>query len=243
MNRGKSKAADVPNPAELVEPGHDEVSRVDVFRGDESRLAIFVGKKRVAIISITDREIVKPGDAWTSDLAERLFDAARTLAATRHALRILGSRAKATEALRRQLVQRGHERLAVDRAIERLLDARLLDDETFAEHAADALVRRGGTARRAIESKLRAKGIDGATARAAANNAAQEVDERAEALRLATHRASRMDPRLDRDQKSRRLFGWLARRGFDSSDARYAVENALRDDRFDEERQHEADEA
>lgn len=230
MNGRTAKSAQVPDPAEIVEPGEGAVSRVGVYRGDGSRLAVFVGKKRVAVIPIADAGIVAEGDPWSAELAERLFDAARTLAATRHALRILASRAKPKSALRRQLVLRGHEARAVDRAIERIEAAGLIDDRAFALHTAERLAERGGQARRLIENKLRQKGIDASLARDAVREAATELDEADEAIRLAQARAPRMDPRLEPEAKARRLFAWLARRGFDSGDARRAVELALRTD-------------
>lgn len=228
MRTTKSKSADVPNPADIVEPGSSVISKVGFFRADESRLAVHVGSKRVAVISSRDADLVEPGQPWTDELAGKLFEAAQTLAALRHALRMLSARAKSRRALQTQLLQRGHDARAVQHAIDRLEQAKLLDDETLAAHAAESLVRKGGTGRRAIEAKLRTKGIDANIARAAATEATSEFDERAEAVRLATHRAERMDPRLDPQQRARRLFGWLARRGFDSSDARHAVETALR---------------
>ncbi|MEL6796653.1 MAG: RecX family transcriptional regulator, partial [Planctomycetota bacterium] len=55
------------------------------------------------------------------------------------------------------------------------------------------------------------------------------LDERETAVELATKRANRQRQPADPTAAKRRLFAFLLRKGFNSDDARYAVEQALRD--------------
>ncbi|MEO0512575.1 MAG: regulatory protein RecX [Planctomycetota bacterium] len=229
MTRGR-RAADVPDPAEVcpVDAGLS-VERVGLYRGDESRLAITVGGKHVAVIGVTDADVVSVGMAWDATLAADVWLAAKTLAATRHALRLLGARDRSRSRLRLLLVQRGHERQAVDRAMGRLVDRGLIDDASLAERRSSTLAARGQHGKRGIEMKLRSMGIGTDTARAAAGEATEGVDERSSAVELAAKRASRFSDALPYDKARRRLYGFLVRRGFSHDDAAHAVERALAD--------------
>lgn len=229
-NRARSNLAEIADPAELCPPEVGRVvSRVGVYRGDASRLAIHVGETRVAIISIRDADLVAVGDAWTGDLAQRLYDAARSLAALRHALRLLSSRARSRRQLSDTLRQRGHHPPMIERALDRLEELGLIDDRALAQTRAAGLAARGQHGTRAIELKLRQIGISSETARASASEASRDVDQRQSATDLARRRVSRQAPGLDPQKARRRLFAFLTRRGFSYDDARAAVESALND--------------
>lgn len=133
------------------------------------------------------------------------------------AMAMLAVRGRATGELKRLLVQKGESAKVVDHAIARLQTAGLLDDAAFARQFTRSRAVTGGMARRRIERELWRRGIDRATAAMAIEQIFQEeeVDEAAGIERVAM-RKFRTLARLDVPTKSRRLYAFLARRGYDA---------------------------
>ncbi|MEL6497365.1 MAG: RecX family transcriptional regulator [Planctomycetota bacterium] len=220
-----------PDPAELVAPDQgDTVTRLRSIGTDGTSVSVMVGNKSVAKIDASDLEQlqVAAGAEWTADLADQLFDAAAKLAARKHALRLVAARPRARADLIRRLRIAGHADRHAAAAADALENAGVINDADLAEAAATTLASRAGTSRRAIETKLRRRGISAADASKAAGRATEDLDEREAAVELATKRASRQRQPTDPTATKRRLFAFLLRRGFNSDDARYAVEQALK---------------
>ncbi len=228
--RSRTLAVD---PAELVEPGRgDTISRLRTVGADGTTISVLVGRVSVAKIDARDLEALglAPGDAWTPDLAARLHEAASALAARRHALRLVAARPRARADLIRRLRLAGHRESHAAAAAEALAASGIIDDTALAEATATSLAGRAGTPRRAIETKLRKRGIAAPEAAQAARAATEDLDERQAALDLARKRVSRQRPPTDPQAARRRLYAFLLRRGFDADDARHAVERALAGD-------------
>jgi len=140
------------------------------------------------------------------------------------ALTLLGFRARSAAELRRQLLRRGAPAADVDDAIARLRDQRLLDDEDFARQFARTKVLGAGASRRRIVQELARKGI----AREVADRALDElrdqdgVDAADGIFRVAKKKWSAL-ARLDEPTRRRRLYAFLARRGFAPDEIRSAM--------------------
>lgn len=230
QTRAKRSRTLAPDPAELVEPDQgDTVSRLRTVGADGTTISVMVGKVSVAKVDARDLERLElaPGLLWTADLAGRLHDAAAMLAARRHALRLVAARPRAKADLVRRLRMAGHADRHATAAAESLEHAGVINDVALAEAAAATMASRTGISRRAIETKLRKRGITAGEASKAAREATEELDERAAATELAVRRVSRQRPPADPVAAKRRLFAFLLRRGFNSDDARHAVEHAL----------------
>jgi len=139
------------------------------------------------------------------------------------ALRLLAVRWRSREELRRRLTRAGFEPEDVDRALDDLEAAGLVDDERFAQEVVrhEAGSRRSGS--RAILTRLRRDGVDPATAEQAVAGAGDEEDR---ACDLAMARMSRLAS-LPPEVASRRVFGLLLRRGYGAATAREATSAAL----------------
>lgn len=226
-SRSRTLASD---PADLVQPDRgDTVSRLRSVGSDGTTISVMVGKVSVAKIDARDVETigVATGAPWTAELAQRLFDAAGALAARRHALRLVAARPRARADLIRRLRLAGHADRHAAAAADALERHGIINDAELAEAAAASLANRSGTSRRAIENKLRQRGITASDASKAAAQATEGLDEREAATELAIKRVSRQRPPTDMQAAKRRLFAFLLRRGFSSDDARHAVEHAL----------------
>lgn len=146
-----------------------------------------------------------------------------------YALNLLSARAYTTRNLRRKLVQKEFEADEVDATIERLTASGLLDDRKYAaEFARYRLVVRGSSARR-VEQDLARRGIDRETAKAALQGVMEDepVDALSAIDRLARKKLLSLDG-LDPEVKRRRLFGFLARRGYELEDIKRITSHLLR---------------
>jgi regulatory protein len=146
------------------------------------------------------------------------------------ALDMLEARARAVDELRRLLIRKGEPQPEVDAAIERLRAAGILDDANFARQLARSKALGAGLSRRRIQLELTRRGV----ARDVSEQAIEEVfaEERVdedEAIERVARKKLRMLARFDAPTQRRRLFGYLARRGYDSDHIARVVRLLLAD--------------
>ncbi len=118
--------------------------------------------------------------------------------------------------LRRLLIRKGEPAGDVEAAIERLRGAGLLDDASYARQLARSKALGAGQSRRRIVQELARKGVARSLADAAIAEvfAEESVDETAAIERVARKKMKSLSD-LDRTTQRRRLFAFLARRGYD----------------------------
>jgi regulatory protein len=133
------------------------------------------------------------------------------------ALDMLEARARAVTELRRLLIRKGEPPDDVDAAIERLRVTGVLDDANFARQLTRSKALGGGQSRRRIQQELAKRGVT----RDVSDDAIQEVfDEEGVDEQAAIERVARKKLRTltgaDAPTRKRRLYAFLARRGYDS---------------------------
>lgn len=135
------------------------------------------------------------------------------------ALDLLEARPRGVAELRRHLLKKGEPEADVEAAIERLLGAQLLDDPTYARQFARSKALGPGHSRRRLQQELTRRGV----ARDVASEAIdavfedEEVDEAATIERVAKKKLKTL-AKLDVEVQRRRLYAFLARRGYDGDD-------------------------
>jgi regulatory protein len=146
------------------------------------------------------------------------------------ALRLLEFRARTVEELRRKLIQKGAPGDDVDAVIARLLEQKLLDDTNFARQFARARVLGAGASRRRILLELKRKGVASSVADEAidALEELEGIDPSASIHRVAAKKLKSLGA-LDDVTRKRRLYAFLARRGFDPDEIREAMAALGRD--------------
>lgn len=145
------------------------------------------------------------------------------------ALSLLAFRARSAAELRKRLLAAGAPAGEVESTIARLLDQKLLDDADFARQFARTRSAGAGASRLRIRQELGRKGI----ARSVADEAITELEEE-EGLDFSAsvHRVAEkkwrtlQDSGLDEPTRRRRLYGFLARRGYNPDEIRAAM-NAI----------------
>lgn len=141
-----------------------------------------------------------------------------------YALNLLAARPYATRALQRKLIQKEYSAADADDAIRRLVANGLLDDTKFAEQYARSKMLATGASRRRLAQDLYRKGIKGDVAAAAIDNvvADEGIDPAALIERVARKKLAQLGE-LEPVVLRRRLFGFLARRGYDVDEIKRVV--------------------
>jgi regulatory protein len=151
------------------------------------------------------------------------------------ALDMLEARARGVVELRRLLLKKGEPEAEVDAAIERLRANGLLDDANFARQLARSKALGAGLSRRRIGQELTKRGVD----RGVSSEAIEEVfedesiDEEASLERVARKKMRTLSSFDDATQK-RRLFAFLARRGYESEDIKRVLRRLIGEHAVDE---------
>lgn len=132
------------------------------------------------------------------------------------AMNLLSVRARSTAELRRRLSEKGYAEDLVESTLEWLARRGMLDDAAFAESFVRDRVRLRPHGKRRLQQELRRRGVDPSVSLAAIDDVLETED--ASESDLALRAAAKWKPRPGEDPQAarRRLYGFLARRGFGS---------------------------
>jgi regulatory protein len=135
------------------------------------------------------------------------------------ALGMLEARARGIIELRRLLLRKGEPEAEVDEAIERLQRTGLLNDPNYARQFARSKALGAGLSRRRLQQELTKRGVAREVTDTAIEAVFEEegVDEEASIERVARKKL-RMLTKVDDETTRRRLYAFLARRGYDHDD-------------------------
>ena len=141
---------------------------------------------------------------------------------------MLEARARGVVELRRLLLKKGEPEADVDAAIERLKTSGLLDDTNFARQLTRSKAVGAGLSRRRIGQELAKRGVS----RDISDNAIEAVFEEegideAESIDRVARKKLRMLAKVDDATRRRRLYAFLARRGYDSDDITQVLQTLL----------------
>jgi regulatory protein len=136
-----------------------------------------------------------------------------------HALNFLSYRPRSADEVKRHLREKGYSDSVIEIVMERLEQAGLVDDETFARFWVENRDRFKPLSERALAYELKKKGVSDAAIEAAL----EVVDEHSAAYRAGLERAPRFRS-LDKNTFRKRLGDYLARRGFSYDVVRDAVD-------------------
>ena len=191
---------------------------------DTGRVSVVVMGRSLGTISKAEAERLglTVGREWTASLATKLARAMEDDAARVAAARLLDVRPRSVGELRQRLRQKRIKQATADRLVNELESQGKLDDESFAKvYAASAANKPVGA--RLIEARLRQKQVAPELARRASRAALAGRDPIEDATALARKKLRTLPAKLDAPARARRLFGALARRGFDPETCRRAV--------------------
>jgi regulatory protein len=189
------------------------------------RFSVSVDGRVVAVLSLesVERLQLSPGKS-VAGMQQELEREAGAVKVFDRALNMLALRARSSQELSRSLVRKGEEKALVDRAIEKLTEQGLLDDAAFAESFTRSKVLGAKQSRRRVQQGLAKKGVarDVSDAAIATVFRDEEIDQREVVLETARKKLrslAKYEPMVRR----RRLYAFLARRGYDMEDIRAAM--------------------
>jgi regulatory protein len=135
------------------------------------------------------------------------------------ALDMLEARARGAVELRRLLLRKGEPVAAVDETIERLIRSGLLDDASYAAQFARSKALGSGLSKRRLQQELGKRGIARDVSTQAIDAVFQDeaIDEAATIERVAMRKLKTLT-KLEPVVQRRRLYAFLARRGYESED-------------------------
>jgi len=141
-----------------------------------------------------------------------------------YALNLLSARPYAVKALHRKLIQKEYPAADAEDVIRRLVDAGLLDDAKYAAQYARSKIVSSGTSKRRLQQDLYRKGIkpDVSAAAIAQVIEDEEIDTAAVVEQMARKKLAQLGD-LEPLVLRRRLFAFLARRGYDVDEIKRVV--------------------
>lgn len=143
------------------------------------------------------------------------------------AVSLLAAHARASQELERLLVKKGEPPALAKAAVARLTEQGFLDDASFARQFARTKLT-GGLSRRRMQAELARRGVARVVADAAIDEVVVDdgVDEAQACDRVAT-RKMRSLRGLPSEVQRRRLYAFLARRGYELDDVRSVVDRLV----------------
>lgn len=197
--------------------------RIGTGRG-KGKVAATLSTRLLAQLDLT------VGQVWDPALAQRVEESAQFDKAFRAASNRLARRAMSRKMLDDKLRQLEHPQAVRDAVLARLEELGLIDDQAYGQALVRNELARKPAGPRLLSQKLFQKGIRGALADQLIAEATADPDEQYEsALAFARKKAANMQ-RLDTATRQRRLYGQLARRGFDSDTIRAVMPHVVSDD-------------
>jgi regulatory protein len=171
-----------------------------------------------------------PGES-KSDLDRDSLDQPRSLSPEKQESRArnvllhqLARSAKSTSQLRKILEQREIDSEIAEKVIERFTEVGLIDDAAYAETIVNSRRNYKGLAKSAIKRELNEKGVSQELVEEAISGITAE-DDFESAKQLATRRFRQM-AHLDKEVRTRRLAGYLQRKGYGSNSVFAAIKFA-----------------
>ncbi len=177
---------------------------------------------------------LRVGLAIETQVIEKLIAADEVMRAKNHAINLIReeegtSRVRSKRDIAQLLEQEGFDTEAVETAIAELIRSRHIRDRKFAENWVRRRQKSNPRGKTVLKRELVDKGVDKETAEKVVAEVETE-DEMALAVQLARKRAKHYQ-RLPLPTAKRRLYGFLARRGFNSETIRQVLEQVFENEK------------
>jgi regulatory protein len=170
---------------------------------------------------------------WDDALAAKVERAVAYDGAMKAALQRLNRRALSASQLRRKLREKEHDPIAIDQVVARLEELGAIDDEAFGRSLIEGTLQQKAAGPRLLSQKLMQKGLDRKLIDRLIREYAPEPDDAVAAAMDLARKKLRTLTRFDEQTQQRRLWGLLARRGFESEIINRAVSKLMNSDEQD----------
>ena len=206
------------------------ITAITPARSNTRRAVVKVDGKPVATLSLNLIAELGLGvdQLWDEAVAAKVHAAADYDRAYRAATNRLNRRQLSTYQLSQKLSKLGHSGPVLDRVIARLTDLGFLNDYALGQAIIQSIMSRKPAGPRFLRAKLRQRGLPGDLADRLIQETTVDTQTAVDqAATLARHRLKTMAANLDPAVCRRRLWGLLARRGFDGDTIEQALSQLL----------------
>ena len=177
---------------------------------NKERVNVYIDGEFAFGLALIEALKLHKGQTLTDEEIDRLKALDEVEVAHERALNLLSYRPRSTDEVRRKLQESTKfSENAVDKALEKLERAGLLDDEAFARYWVENRERFSPRSARALRHELRQKGVSDRVV----EDAVTSLDEEDAAYRAAQAKLSRY-ANAEEDEFRKKLGGYLSRRGF-----------------------------
>lgn len=202
-------------------PSEGTISALKVQKRNPQRVNVYLdGEFAFGLTRITAAWL-HVGQQLSSEKVKQLKAQDTQEVAYQRALRLLSFRPRSSSEIRKRLNRLGFAEEAIDHVLVRLMRSGLVDDARFAKEWAENRNEFRPRSRRALEYEMRQRGLE----REDIDRALEGLDENSLALQAARKHARKLQG-LPASDFRRKLYGFLARRGFGYDTAKPAVEQA-----------------
>lgn len=188
---------------------------------NKERVSVFINGEFAFGLAMIEALKLRKGQQLSEAEIARLRALDEIEVAHEAALNFLSYRPRSAHEVHRRLEERKFSLQAIEKVLEKLQQAGLLDDEAFARYWIENREQFSPRSVRALRQELRQKGVPDSIIATALD----DLDEEEAAYRAASHQARRLTG-LDRQAFRKKLGNFLARRGF-SYDVSRDVTNRL----------------
>ena len=201
-----------------------KITRLGIVRG--GRISLHLDGEFVAALHPDAAHTLKEGGELSDDTLSEILNQSGYLTAKARALSLLSRRSYSSEMLFRKLAER-EDQDASRRAVERMAELGLIDDEDWARRFANDLMRRKGMSASLAIRELCAKGID----RELAKEVVCEIEEDPRVAIAAIIKKKYASVMSDEKGK-RRAYNGLLRLGYRHGDIGTVMRNILEDENY-----------
>jgi len=198
-----------------------KITALQPQRRSSKRVSVFVDGEflfGVSVDTVVAAGLRVGADVDRADIDRIALDEQRH-EALNYAFLLLSYKARTTAELDRRLVRKGFPPDIIERTIERLAELKMVDDADFARRFVEDRVNVGHRGKRRIYSELLKRGVERRQIDAALDDAPDETAGAREVAAKFRRQNSRLEPAVLR----RRLYGFLARRGFGPDTIRQVI--------------------
>jgi regulatory protein len=212
------------NQKAMIGPTGGTISALKVQKRNPQRINVYLDGEYAFGLGRITAAWLHVGQQLSHEKIEQLKAQDTQEAAYQRALRLLSFRPRSSAEVRKKLSQFGYTDEVIDNALARLLRSGLVDDARFAKEWAENRNEFRPRSRRALEYELRQRGL----AREEIDQALDGLNEDSLALQAARKHARKLQGLPAADFR-RKLYGFLARRGFGYETAKPAVEQTWKE--------------
>lgn len=198
------------------------ITAIEVQKRNRKRVNVFIDDEYAFSLSLDEAARLHKNQVLSEADVQALRDGDEVQRATDAAAHFLASRPRSEREVRRRLSEKDYQDPVINAALERLTALGYVDDRAFAAFWVKDRMTFKPASPRALRYELRQKGVaDDIIAEALA-----DLDAESAAYRAAESQARRMRG-AERRAFQDKLMGFLARRGFNYSIARTAVQQLI----------------